>query len=219
MSKNKVVKVGASSTPQKTIEAGGKEDAAFIKLCFLLIGLLFLIGNNVVNILFRKNIGVGKDGIFSLILSVLLFSGIGILFFYIDSKDFPFLRFNSTASYTITGILFIIMAAYVLFKGIYHVQNANKYNIHDSYDGESDLLSFLKEQYDWSEQTIKHFVEPFYVLFIGTLYFLYNSLGGLIIMFLALSVWLNPLVLFFFGYHQEYKRVNSTQSINKVSNP
>ena len=192
------------------------DDIRDMKILGMIAGLLFLLGNKATNIVFRKNIGMGSDGLLGLITLVLLFLGLGITFFYIDSVPFEFLKDSKPNSFPITGIVFIILALYIAFKGFHHYRVAERNNIHPDYEGESNLLSFLNTNYEWSERTIKYFVEPFYILFVGTLYFFFNSLGGIIIIFLAISVWFNPIILLF-GFRKEYNRINSNKVINKVS--
>jgi hypothetical protein len=189
-------------TSKATVEAinstneGNKSSE--IRLGLALTGMLLFVGNDAVKIIFRKNFGIGTVGIIRLILLVLIFTALGILFMNIGEIDNDYISV-STNSFSITGIVYVGLAAFILFRGVQHIKQSNKLNIHPDDEGEANLLSFLQEQYGWKQVNIQYFAEPFYTLFIAALLFFYNPIGAIPLAVCALSVWLFPIVKIFSG--------------------
>ncbi len=204
---------------KEIIEASNpNNNAAAIRLFITLFGIVIFLGNDAVKIIFRKNFGMATGSFIRLLIlsAILLILGI-----YLSSGtgtiEVPGYEWGSPLSYIVTGILFIILSPFLLYKGVKYWQNPVRANVHPDYEGESNLLSFLHKDYSWSEGLIKYFAEPFYVLLLGVLYFIFNPFGGIIIGTCAISVWLFPVLKSFFPPMENTRGKRKEDKTNRVS--
>jgi hypothetical protein len=168
--------------------APGKQSADD-RLMIIILGILVFVGREAVNVVFRRNFGAAGINVPRLILCSILFTSISVLaFFQVDSTDEFATETGTSDSHFITGMLYIIMALYVLIKGIVHRTKAIKNGNFSNYRGDSYLLGFLKKD-GWKQQTIQNMAEPLLTLAIGSCLCFYDLLAGIPLIFCAVSVW------------------------------
>lgn len=143
--------------------------------------ILTFLGHESVRILFRKNFGMTPLGWVKMVLCVLCFSGISIFSFtMVNSQDSFALEYGTPDSHFITGILYAILAITILCKGILDRNKTDKH-----YEGDSDVLGFLSK----NQALVKYLYEPLLILIIGLAACLFDLMGGIPVIFCALSVW------------------------------
>ncbi len=188
-------KMMAGKTVVEAVNASNpNSDASKIRFLFALIGAVFFLGNDAVKIVFRRDFGVDKIALIRfVVLSIVLFMfGLSCKGFYDDHtfdnlSDYAFSY--SENSFIPTAIFYVVLSFYILYKGIRHYSNSQKEYIDADDEGEPGILSFLNQNYGWSEEVIQYFAEPFYVLFIGGIFFFYNPIGAIPFGICAISVW------------------------------
>jgi len=189
----KAINEGINSTNEKN-------NSAAIRLFLALAGILLFVGAEAVKIVYRKNFGIKGFSMFRLIICFLCFLGIGIacisfgLGDELNGRDFWFM---SKGSFVVCGAAYIVLAFYVIRKGILERIKASKNQLYTDFGGEPDLLRILLE-YGWSNNRIKYLAEPVYTLLLGVLLALYNPMAAIPIIFCAISVWLHAVLEFFF---------------------
>lgn len=195
----------------------GKED----KLLYAIMALLLYSGSEGISIIFRNNFG--RNGL-NIGMIIGCFIGLGGIagfsfYFYFTPEKMPE-GYGSPLSYLITGIFFSIIAIFILVRGIVLIWNALEAGDLSEYPGESNLLSFLKKE-RWSDGQIKFIAEPFTVISIGGAYAFFNLMGGLALMFCAVSVWARALVEIIILGNPILQKINqhsANSSANKSKN-
>lgn len=156
---------------------------------WLILALLAFVGEEAVQVLYRKNFGVGGLNIFRIILCFLLFEVIAVVFFLSGANMSPSMDvIGSKASYTWAGVFYIILGFIVLFKGLAGVAKARNSKQPYKFTGESAILAFLGKD-GWSQSKIQNVAEPILTLSVGFAFALVNILWGIPIIYCALSVW------------------------------
>ena len=188
----------------------GKKSGGF-KLTLAILGILAFIGNEAVKVLFHKNFGMTKGAIVRLTLCFFSFGCIAVLFFLsLDANDSLATEYGSPGSHLVMGIFYSVLAVTILIKGIAYRNKFDEHNV-----GDSTLLSFLKKD-GWSQKKIQNIAEPLFVIILGATICLFDLIGGLPIIFCALSTWANILFEQIFQNSSLQERVSK---LNTQSNP
>jgi hypothetical protein len=205
----------ASKNGVEMMRNGGKDqEPAVLRFGWAIFGLLLIaisfVGNEAIKVVFRNNFGKKDVKFPGLIPCFLCFIGFSIFAFTVmNSADGFIKQVGSPASYFVTGILYIVLAFYVLQRG-YILRKKNQNNDHSNPKGDSVLLGFLLK--DLSQGKVQNLAEPLVVLTAGLAFCLFNLLAGLPLILCALSVWLELLRVWIFGkndLHQNVIQINS----------
>ena len=206
-------------------------NSSAIRFFLALTGLLFFIGAEAVKVFFRKNFGVKGINLVQLILCSLCFLGIGILSVmqFLDPENTRVHISDDTSqlSFLIIGVGYITLALYILRKGILERMKAVKANNYSDFQGDADVMKILAEK-GWSQNKIRYLAEPMYTLILGIVVLFYNPLGGIPLLFCALSVWGHAAMEFIFlqkplqpdmatPQNSQHPQVQQSQQIPKSS--
>lgn len=197
---NDLLKKMTGQAAKHMVDVTGEENgSAIFRLLLTICGILIIVGAEAVKIVYRKNFGVAGFDIFKLIACVLCLGGVSALAFeQVNSFDNFALESGTNTTHFITGILYALLALYVLVVGIVHAVKAAKDNQHANYNGESNLLGFLLKEWR-SEEAIQYGAEPVLTIAIGIFLLGFNKLAGWPIIFCGISVWVNYLIEAFLG--------------------
>lgn len=203
-----------------TIKATGKifdnpekpPPTAIAILIITLFALLTFLGNKAVETVFRKHIEVKKWDLFLIILTSIGFMGLSIASF-VMMNDFDIAEANGTFisdSFLVTGILLVVLAVYIMAKGIRYFRKPVKYAFRQS------ILTSLEKE-GWSQRKIQTLGEPLLVVIIGVTCFLLNPIASLGLIFCAISVWIHLLKDKILERNSLAKQVSimNSQNINK----
>jgi hypothetical protein len=173
---------------------GVKDKSALIRLILSTIALLAVIGEEGVQVIFRKNFGKKGLSPFRIVACSILLGVISFLSFksFFDI-DFRFVEANST-TFVLSGIFYLIFALLILIKGFVAIKEAEDSKEHPEFAGDSELLSFLVKENKSNQQRVQLLEEPVLVLAIGVLISSINFLWGLPLVYCAFSVWINKIV-------------------------
>jgi len=188
-----------------------KNKSAEFKLTLAIVGILFFVGYEAIKILFRTNFGMSKSAMIRLALCFLSFSGIAaISFSCINSTDNFATESGTPDTHLVMGIIYSVLAVTLLIKSIAY---RNKQN--DESEGDGGLLSFLmkkpNQKEGWEQSSVQNIAEPLLAIAIGTAFCFVDLLGGIPIVFCAISAWANVL----FG--QMFKNHSLQQKVNKLN--
>lgn len=154
------------------------------------LGLFAFVGEEAVQVLFRKDFG--KDGLdrLRLVLCFILFEILAaICFLTWHYADHPLENIGSEQSFVWAGIFYLILGFVVLQKGSRDYEKALASKKPYKYTGDSALLEFLASE-GWSQSKIQNFWEPIFVIGIGTFLSFINLLWGIPVIYCGLSVWI-----------------------------
>ena len=189
-----------------------------------LFSILILSGAEGMRVIFRNNFGKHGINLTRLVICSFCFALISYFSFKgesfgLDIDDSP----GTANSFFITGIIYALLSALILIKGIICKINARQKYPDSDYHGDSTLLGFLAN-YSLRQNIIQNLAEPLYTLIMGVLFWLYNPVGGIPLIICALSLWANILFDLLFGNHaipvmQNEIRSNQQQDVftNQVS--
>jgi hypothetical protein len=168
------------------------------KMLLGLLGILLFAGAEAVKIVFRRNFGRRGVHLGRIIISFLAFIGISIIAFSAMNSQTEFATSTgSSDAHFITGMLYIVFALYILVQGNQVQRIAKNSTKLSEHTGDSYLLGFLSRD-KWSQDTIQIFFEPFTVLAIGIFFCFFDLIGGIPIIFCAISIWGNLLIRWLF---------------------
>lgn len=188
----------------------GKKSGGF-KITLAILGILAFIGNEAVKVLFHKNFGMTKAAFIRLALCFFCFAGISVIsFISIYSTDNFAKDYGTPDSHLIMGIVYSVLAFTILIKGI---TGRNTYDEH--YVGDSNLLGFLKKEGWWNQERIQNLAEPLLVITLGTTICFFDLIGGLPLIFCAVSTWANMLFEMIFQNSSLQARVNKLNTQSK----
>lgn len=154
------------------------------------LGLLAFVGEEAVQVLFRKNFG--KDGLnpVRVIVCFVFFELIAVICFLIwGYADHPFKVGGSQTSFIWAGTFYMLLGLTVLIKGKKDIENSKISTKTYKYAGDSALLGFLTSE-GWSHAKIQSIWEPIFVIAIGTFLSFINLLWGIPVIYCGLSVWI-----------------------------
>lgn len=178
------------------------------ELTLAALGLLAFVGADAMNVIFRKNFGSQGLNLFRVVLAFIAFLLIAVGAFFFSNPEFEMdARLGSHESYVVVSIFYVVLAFYVLIKGIKHKKVSATLNINPEYAGDSSLLSGLIEKDGWSQRNVQKWAEPFLTLFSGGLLAAINLLWGLPIIFCALSIWGRQIAGYVLGWDTVSKKM------------
>jgi len=153
------------------------------------LGLFAFVGEEAVQILFRKNFG--KDGLDKLriVLCFALFEILAIICVLTwQYADHPLEKIGSESSFIWAGIFYLVLGFVILLKGSSDFKKAIGSKKPYKYAGDSALLGFLASE--MSQSKIQNFWEPIFVIAIGIFFTCINLLWGIPVIYCGLSVWI-----------------------------
>lgn len=182
-----------------------KNHSAQIKLFLALLGIFIFVGAEGIKVFFRKNFGKEGISLTRVIICFLSFIGISAISFSLidDSSS----KLGSQLSFGIMGSFYVFVAFYILFKGI-QAKKESRTNTHlyDDYKGDSILLDFLIKE-GWKQSTVQNVAEPVATILVGIFLTFFNYIWGIPLFFCAISLWLNQLVEYIFGFNNHVNQV------------
>lgn len=190
-----------------------KNKSAQIRLFLAVAGILLFVGVEAVKVVFRKNFGVKGINIFRLVLCFGCFLALGIGLIVAAGESSLDTNWFSSSSFLISGAFYIIVAVYILRKGIIGRMRAVKSQNFSDFTGESDLLSTLATDYGWSDNKIKYLGEPLYTLLIGFAFIFYNPIASIPFIFCAISVWAHAALEFLFVQNPLQPQMNNQPQV------
>jgi len=150
------------------------------------LALLAFVGEEAVQIIFRKNFGKGGLDPIRIIVCFLLFEIIAVAFFLTGLfADDSLEVIGSRLSFFLASGFYAVLGFIILLKGIRGIKEAKEDYL---LSGESAFLSFLTKD-GWSHSKIQNIAEPVLTLAIGVFFLLINIPWGIPIIYCALSVW------------------------------
>lgn len=156
-------------------------------------GILAFIGEEAVQVVFRKNFGAKGLSRWRIVLCFILFELIAITCF-VTSQIKDALPIASPASSILSGFFYLILGIYVIRKGWSDWKEAqNNTQVHPHFAGESNLLSFLLKD-GWSQSKVQYLAEPILVIAIGVLFCGINPFWGVPLIYCGISVWVCAVV-------------------------
>lgn len=187
-------------------EAIGEEKGMARKLKLLgiysLIALIFslIMGAEAIRAAYRKKYGIDRERGAKAILAFLFFAGVAVLSFAAmnDPEEYNFIpekypigRPGSDMNF-ITGMLFGMLALYILTKTIIYWTKTAQKKISPDSEGTSLLAqySFFKS-YNTKDLFFK--AEPLITIAIGLVYCIFDLIGGVPLVFCGIAVWGNYL--------------------------
>jgi hypothetical protein len=174
---------------------GTKDKPAQIRLVFTAIALLAVIGEEGVQVIFRKNFGEKGLNPFRVVACSLFFGLVSFTAFMSVAETASHLFEGSPTTFILTGIFYLILALVTLIKGFRAMKEAENSSKPIDFAGESDLLSFLAEERGWWNQPrIQNLAEPGFILVLGFFLSAINLLWGIPLIYCAVSVWINKVV-------------------------
>lgn len=174
---------------KKTVESetNGKRDDSLI-FTLIVLGILAFVGYEAVRVFFRKNFGMTVGNWIRVGLCVLCFAAIAVVAFTnVDSTNSFGTDSDSSDARFATGIIYSVFAITLLVKSI---KDRNRHG-DDLYNGDSVLLHFLKK--DWGQALVQNLAEPILALTLGVVFCMFDLIGGIPLIFCALSAWGNTL--------------------------
>ena len=187
-----------------------KNKTADLKLALTIIGILAFVGYEAVKVLYRKNFGMTTGSFIRLGICFLCFGGIAAISFSCMNSDSSFATESGTSdSHLVVGIIYSVLAFTVLIKGI--VSRNRKDNFTSGY---SNVLGFLLKE-GWSESLVQNLAEPLLTLSIGIAVCMFDLLGGVPLIFCAISTWANLAFEKFFPDNSLKAKVNQLNANSK----
>lgn len=159
----------------------------------LAFGILAFIGEEAVQVVFRKNFGAKGLSRWRMVLCFILFELIAIACFAMSQsgKEMPI---ASPASFILAGFFYLLLGVYVIWKGWTDWKEAqSNTQVHPAFAGESNLLSFLLKD-GWSQSKVQYLAEPLLVIAIGILLCGINLFWGIPLIYCGISVWVCAVV-------------------------
>jgi hypothetical protein len=203
-----------TNIPQKENDIGRVLRFALFGFLFCLI-LLLLVGNETIKIIHRSKIGRNEISFLRVFLSASAFGIIGTILLnkssYFSHMDFPTFGGKEVSLKEVfvqaTGVFYIIMATFVLIKGIYLLTTANKMSIPPLFPGNSIIFGVLEKRF--SKEIIRNFFEPLSFLVLGGIFIRLNPFFGFPISICSLSYWL--MLMSDFTFNIEFERNKAIQ--------
>lgn len=162
---------------------GSDPFSIFVKMPFLIVFALLLIGKTIVDLVLRKK-AVAKISFFNVFLATIL------------------LLANSWFSYDaaiklgfFTSGFYAFLAVYLIVKAVIRFQNQDAEQ--ENVDSNSILFDFLT-RFEIKTQIIESVIEPIALLAIGIYLSFYNIFLGLPIAICGLSIWYNLIIKYIF---------------------
>ncbi len=170
-----------------------KDKTAQLRIQLLAIGILAFIGEEAVQVVFRKNFGAQGLSRWRIVLCVILFELIAVACFAMSQagEEMPI---ASPASFILAGLFYLLLGVYVIWKGWADWREAqSNTQVHPHFAGESNLLSFLIKD-GWSQSKVQYLAEPLLVIAIGVLFCGINIFWGIPLIYCGISVWVCAIV-------------------------
>ncbi|MCW5921441.1 MAG: hypothetical protein KIS77_03800 [Saprospiraceae bacterium] len=159
------------------------------KLTWVILAMLAFVGEEAVQVIFRRNFGPGGLSGLRIVVCFILFELIAVIFFLLNLyADGSSKIIGSPESFAWAGVFYFILGFIVLRNGLKGIAKARNSNRPYKFVGESAVLSFLKKD-GWSENKIQNLAEPILTLAVGIFLSFINILWGIPIIYCALSVW------------------------------
>ncbi len=159
----------------------------------LAFGILAFIGEEAIQVVFRKNFGAQGLSRWRIVLCVILFELIAIACFAMSFAGEP-IPVASPASFILAGFFYLLLGVYVIWKGWADWKEAqSNTRVHPDFAGESNLLSFLIKD-GWSQSKVQYLAEPLLVIAIGILFCGINPFWGIPLIYCGISVWVCAIV-------------------------
>jgi len=159
------------------------------RITWLALAMLAFVGEEAVQVLFRRKFGVGGLDPIRIIVCFLLFEIIAVIFFILGTNISESMEVvGKQSSFTWAGVFYLIVGLVVLIKGFLGISKARKSGLHNNFAGESALLSFLGKD-GWSQSKIQNIAEPVFTLSMGVALSFVNIFWGIPIIYCAFSVW------------------------------
>ncbi len=151
------------------------------------LGLLAFVGEEAVQVLFRKNFGKDALDPQRILGCFILFELLAGIFFFVEGSPDSTDKIGSHESSVWGGIFYFLLGLVVLIKGMRGIEKAKGSKKPYKYAGDSAVLGFLKSER--GEPEIQRVWEPVFVLAIGIFFSFINILWGFPIIYCGLSVW------------------------------
>lgn len=165
------------------------DPVAASRITWVLLAMLAFVGEEAVQVLFRKNFGPGGLSALRVIVCFILFEIIAVIFFLFGAFADKSLDVVGThASFICAGIFYVVLGFVVLMKGLKGIAKAKNSDRPYKFAGESAMLSFLVKD-GWSQSKTQNLAEPVLTLAIGIFFSFVNILWGIPVIYCALSVW------------------------------
>jgi hypothetical protein len=159
------------------------------RMAWTILAMLSFVGEEAVQIVFRKNFGIGGLSVLRIVVCFLLFELVAVLCFFLGTHPMESRAvIGSSASFTWAGMFYVVLGFIVLIKGFMGMAKAKKSNRFDKFTGESAILSFLGKD-GWSQSRIQNVAEPVLTLAVGVALSFVNILWGVVIIYCGISVW------------------------------
>lgn len=185
--RDELIKRLAGQMAADAIKRGDK--TAQIRLYLEIFALLAFVGEEAVQVIFRKNFGSEGLSRLRLIVCFILFEIIALLHFAVSPREenSPFV---SSASFIAAGVFYLLLGVFVLRKGFRDVKRAkSNRDKPPKFAGESNLLSFLIKD-GHSQSKVQYLYEPVLTIAIGVFFMGINPFWGIPIIYCGISVWL-----------------------------
>lgn len=186
--------------PDKT---SPQDNRAENQLQLAALGLLAFVGADALKVVFRKNFGQDGLSMVRVALSFLAFCMISTAAFILSKPETEINEtFGTHQSYLFVGVFYLILAFFVLIKGIQRKKESKTHlHIHPDYKGDSYLLSGLISKNGWSQANVQNWAEPLITIALGSLLAMINLLWGIPLIFCAISIWGYQVTEYLFGHN------------------